>query len=196
MWRQKIDLSDRRIMSMFGRVWASAFMRHGLEHMQSLVGFVCLALASGFCNIISKGAKTSCAYIEDKDYPESIFGNRKHLHSDLLPPCSLAAHNTSYESQKEARILLTTKTSTGEDAVNVLGKWSLSRCTQSSQDHSKDGCSEFGARPLIATNPHVATLDPDKERRSCRLGTKMPRCSSAYAWSHSPQHDGMLVRPR
>ncbi|CAI9633625.1 unnamed protein product [Alternaria burnsii] len=48
MWRQKIDSSDRRIMNMFGRVWASAFMRHGLEHMQSLVGFVCLALASGF----------------------------------------------------------------------------------------------------------------------------------------------------
>ena len=36
-----------------------------------------LASCSINSNIISEGAKTSCAYIEDKDYPESIFGNRK-----------------------------------------------------------------------------------------------------------------------
>jgi hypothetical protein len=91
---------------------------------------------------------------------------------------------TSYESQKEIRILLTTKISTGEDTVNVLGKWSPSRCSLSSQDHPKDGWSRSVARPLTLIWQHLTS----KRQGPCAILAPNCRAGVPPTSGHAPRN--------
>jgi hypothetical protein len=144
-----------------------------------------------------------CDDTNDKDYTGSIFGNHKR---SLLTRAVLSLFRNSIRSYYgHAHWQLTTprtktkkkrescgrpKAPREEDTVNVLGKWSFftmrSVILRSLQGSLLRVC-------CASTKPHVATFVLKRGRSVCHLGTKMPRCSSAYAWSRSPQHDGMLV---